>query len=499
LGGGDPPRYIQARPVSDFRLTQPLRDTAGQPLHNLTHGNHLPVTEPAARGPLRRFVNRLEIDQAVFYALCLRAWQFVAGPISVVLIGLFFTPETQGFYYTFASLMALQSFFELGFSIVIVNVSSHEWLHLRLDGEGRILGHSEALSRLASLVRLLFRWYGIAAALFLVLVGIGGAVFLARQATPAVAWHSPWVGLVLVQSGLLWSLPFTVLLEGCGQIAVVNRYRLYGAITANVAVWSSILLGAGLWAAVAVAAGRWLWDLVLVLIRYRRFWRSCQQAPASSRLAWKTDLWPMQWRLAVGGFVSYFAYSLFTPVMFEYHGPATAGQMGMTWQLVMMVQAVALAWVQARAPLFGRLVAQEDYRELDRVFFRLTWISFAVVAASATALGLVVWALYFGEFRLAHRLLAPLPSALFLLAIVGYHFPNCQAFYIRAHKRDPLFVLGVAASLLIGGGVWWFGSRSGPAGAAWAYLAIVACVVFPWQTVIWWQCRKTHCRTNSSC
>ncbi|HPM81134.1 MAG TPA: hypothetical protein PLF81_10555 [Candidatus Anammoximicrobium sp.] len=450
------------------------------------------MTEPAARGPLRRFVNRLEVDQAVFYALCLRGWQFLAGPVSVVLIGLFFTPETQGFYYTFASLMALQTFFELGFSIVVINVSSHEWLHLRLDEGGRIVGDMDALSRLASLVRLLFRWYGIAAFLFLVLVGLGGHIFLSRQADAAVAWRGAWVGLVVIQAGLLWSLPFTVLLEGCGQMAIVNRYRLYGAVTANAAVWTSILLGAGLWTAVAAAAGRWLWDLTLLLVRYRRFFQSCRQASTSSQLSWKTDLWPMQWRLAVGGVLSYFAFSLFTPVMFDYHGPAVAGQMGMTWQLVTVIQAVALAWVQARTPLFGRLIAKQDYRELDRVFFRLTWISLVVAVVGAAALSLAVWGLYACEFRLALRLLEPFPTALFLLAIVCYHVPNCQAFYLRAHKRESLFLLGVVASLLIGAGVWWFGSRHGPTGAAWAYLAIVVCVVSPWQSLIWWQCRREH-------
>jgi hypothetical protein len=435
-------------------------------------------------------VNRLEVDQAVFYALCLRGWQFLAGPVSVVLIGWYFSPETQGFYYTFASLMALQSFFELGFSIVVINVSSHEWLNLRLDEHGQIAGDGDALSRLASLARLLFRWYGIVALLFLVLVGSGGEVFLSRQAAPAVNWRGAWVWLVVIQSGMLWSLPFTVLLEGCGQMAIVNRYRLCGAVTANLAVWTSILLGAGLWAAVAVAAGRWAWDLILIAVRYRGFFLSLRHVPTTAHVAWKTDLWPMQWRLAIGGVVSYFAFSLFTPVMFDYHGPAVAGQMGMTWQLVTVVQAVALAWVQARTPLFGRLVAKQDYRELDRVFFRLTWISLAVVVAGAAALGLVVWGLYVCEFRLARRLLEPLPTALFLLAIVCYHFPNCQAFYLRAHKRDPLFMLSVVTSLLIGCGVWWFGGRYGPTGAASAYLAIVVCVVFPWQTAIWWQYRR---------
>jgi O-antigen/teichoic acid export membrane protein len=186
----------------------------------------------------------------------------------------------------------------------------------------------------------------------------------------------------------------------------------------------------------------------------------------------------------------YFAFALFTPVMFHYHGPSIAGQMGMTWQLMVMLQAVALAWVQARVPLFGRLIAKGDLKERDRVFFRLTWISLLVVSAGAALLWLAVCGLYYFDIRLATRMLAPLPTALFLLAIVVYHFPNCQALYIRAHKRELLLPVSVVSSVLIGGSVWWLGSQYGPVGAACGYLCIVALVVFPWQTRIWWRCQN---------
>jgi O-antigen/teichoic acid export membrane protein len=234
------------------------------------------------------------------------------------------------------------------------------------------------------------------------------------------------------------------------------------------------------------------WNVGLLAVRYRRFFRAFVQTPAGPRLSWRADLWPMQWRLAISGVFSYFACNLFTPVTFDYHGPAAAGQMGMTWQLVTMLQGVALAWVQTRAPLFGRLVAKREFRELDRVFFRLTGISLFLVCGGAVVLWLAVWGLHFLEVRLALRLLAPLPTALFLSAIVCYHLPNCQAFYVRAHKREPLLILSVVSSLLIGGAVWYFGRLWGPLGMAGSYLLIVACVVLPWQTCIWSQYRKQH-------
>ena len=450
------------------------------------------MNDVSSRGPLRRFVNRLEVDRAVFYSICLRIWQLLAGPISMVLIASYFSPEVQGYYYTFASLMALQSFFELGFSIVVINVSSHEWLHLKLVDRGFIVGDNASLSRLASLGRLLFRWYGVASCLFFVVVGTGGALFLSLKDFGTIPWHSPWMVLVLLTAGLLWVLPFVSLLEGCGQIAVVNRYRVYQAVTTNIVVWTCIVLGAELWTAVAASAARLAWDVVLVLVRYGRFFRTLVQSLGEARLHWRTDVWPMQWRLAVGGVFSYFAFALFTPLMFHYHGPSVAGQMGMTWQLMVMLQAVALAWVQARVPLLGRLIAKGDLKERDRVFFRLTWISLLVVSIGAVVLWLAVWGLYYLDIRLATRMLPPLPTALFLLAIVIFHFPSCQALYLRAHKREPLLAITVTASLLIGGAVWWFGSRTGPLGAACAYLVIVSCVVFPWQTLVWWRNRKSY-------
>ena len=450
------------------------------------------MNDTSRRGPLRRLVNRLEVDRAVFYTICLRGWQLAAGAVSVVLIGMYFSPELQGYYYTFASLMALQAFFELGLNIVVINVSSHEWAHLRLDATGRIEGDPDALSRLVSLGRLLFRWYAVAASLFIVIAGSGGAWFIASKHSSPIAWEAPWMALIVLTGGLLWTLPFNALLEGCGQIIVVNQFRFVQGVVANVAVWTTMLCGGGLWAAAAATGARLGVDLVFLLIRYRRFFEPFFRQPAGPLLRWREELWPMQWRLAVTGIFGFFATNLFTPVMWHYHGPATAGQMGMSWQLFFMLQMGALAWVQARAPLFGRLLAYEDYHELDRVFFRLTAISQVIVILGAVAILAGTWLLKYLNISLASRLLDPTTTGLFLAAVVLYHFPQCQTFYIRAHKRELLLGMAIVSASLIGLSVWWFGKNYGPTGAAAGFLAVIALVIVPWETAIWLRCRKEH-------
>ena len=88
------------------------------------------------RDILLGLAGRLGIDRGVFYALLARGWRAIGGLISILLIAKFLTPQTQGYSYTFQSLIALQVFTELGLLVVVVNFTSHEWAKLQLNEAG---------------------------------------------------------------------------------------------------------------------------------------------------------------------------------------------------------------------------------------------------------------------------------------------------------------------------------------------------------------------------
>jgi len=433
---------------------------------------------------------RLEINRAVFYAVLLRVWQLSAGAGTIFFMWLAFSEETQGYYYTFASLVAMQTFFELGLNIVVINVCSHEWAHLELDGTGAIRGDERARSRLISLGRLLFRWYGIASVLFMVVASAVGFYFLDAQPDVGVAWQSPWLVLAIVSGFLLWTLPFNAVLEGCNQVATVNRFRLIQAIVANISVWTVMLLGGGLWAAVAATTARLVCDLYLLLVRYRNFFAAFRRPPDAERVSWKAEVWPLQWRLAVGGVFSYFAFFLLTPVMISYHGAVVAGQMGMTWTVVTAIQAAAIAWVQTRVPRLGALIQERQFAELDRVFRRVTLLAaFAMMGASGT-----FWLMLYGmnvySFRIADRLLDPAATGIFLLAAFVQLLASSLVFYVRAHKQEPFLVVSVISNGLVGLTVWRLGSWYGPSGAAVGLLLVHTFFTLPAHRMIWMRCRR---------
>ena len=461
----------------------------------MTDQNASPAHEtPAAFLPrmgrrLRGLLSRAEVDRAVFFALLTRAWQLFAGPVTLLLIVRQFSQEEQGFYYTFASLVALQSFVELGLYLVIINIASHEWAQLSLDHAGRIVGDSDAASRLVSLGRLCFKWYGVAGIIFVVGVGIAGAIFFSQAPHPGIQWQVPWWSLVVLNGFLLWTIPFSSILEGCNQVVALNGFRLGQSIVGSLALWVMIALGGGLWATVVVAGVNLLCVLLLILILYRNFFALFLCPPTGACFHWRNEIMPMQWRLALSGLANYFAFGLFNPVMFHYQGAAIAGQMGVTWQVVSTLQSGAMAWLQPKVSRFGVLIAKREFAALDQLWFRVSRVSFVLLACGAMVAWLLVYGLNALQMPLSQRLLGPLATGLLLLAALLVHISYCQSTYLRAHKREPIAVASVTSALMIGVAVWWLGSRFGPVGAASGYLFVVALYLIPYETLIWRRCR----------
>jgi O-antigen/teichoic acid export membrane protein len=434
------------------------------------------------------WLRRAEIDRAVALSILARGWQILAAPLTLFLIARYMSPAMQGYYYTFSSLLALQSFVELGFSAVIVNITSHEWASLELDGAGRIRGSPDSLSRLISLGRLVFKWYAVASLIFVVGVGVAGTAFFAPASLGEVAWKAPWLSQVILAGLSLWLLPVTSLLEGCNQVASIQQFKLFQVVAASLGMWVALVLGAGLWAGVVWSGILLLRDVSLVLLRFQGFFKPFVKPPPGPRMSWRTEVWPMQWRLAVSGVFGYLAFSLFNPVMFRYHGATVAGQMGMTWALTNALQAVSGAWVQTKAPRFGMLIAKKDFGALDRFFWKTAGISIGVMAAGVLAIWFGVMGLRMIDHPLAHRILPPLPLGLFLLAAAVLQVSLCETVYLRAHRKEPIMGMSVVMGLAIGGSVWLLGRRFGPVGAAASYCAVVmACTL--WETWIWFRCR----------
>lgn len=439
---------------------------------------------------LARMKDLLELDKAVSLAIGIRLWQFLAGPVTLWLIGSRFSESEQGYFYTFSSILATQTFFELGLQGVLVNLTSHEWARVKQPFGFRDAELAQLQeTRLASLVRLTTRWYTVCAVAFVAVIGPTGFAALRTHGNVEL-WGLPWCVLILLTAIALWLAPLTAFLMGCNQVATVNSFRLAQAILGNLAVWGAIVGGAGLWTPVVAVIVQITVELCLVAVRYRRLFLSLFFAPVRRRMDWKSEVWPLQWRIGIQSVAYWFGFQAFTLVMFHHAGERAAGRMGMTWTILLAIQGISMAWLQTRVPRFGQLIARREYGDLDRQFFRVVLISTAVISAITLAFGATVTLLERYEWFLAGRMLKPLPTFLFGAGVVLNHLAMCAGTYVRAHNRDPFLFAATSSSLLMAGSVWVLGGMYGATGVSAAYLGVVAFYLLPFHGIIWKNARK---------
>lgn len=437
----------------------------------------------------RRILSWAEADRAVVFGVLNAFRGMVTGPVTALVIGAYFTPELQGYYFTFSSLLALQVFLELGLGQVIIQFASHEWASLNIDQDGHIVGSQDAQSRLVSLGRMAFGWYGVAGCLLTVGLSFTGYMFFAQSKQPPFDWIFPWLVLCVVTGLRFCIVPFWSLLEGANQVSRVYAYRLVEGVLTALIVWIAIVLDAGLWVPTLSTLVGLSLSAMFLIFRYRRFFSVFMSPSVGPRIQWRRELWPLQWKIALSWLSGYFSFSLFTPVMFHYHGAVVAGQMGMTWALAGAVSAVSSTWVYSKIPRLGIMVAKREFGVLDRLIVRLTVaaVSVACVMSLGIWIGLVL--LNSWGHPLASRVLSPLPAGLFLLATVLMQVSIPQSAYLRAHKKEPFLGLSLASGVLIAFATWFLASQLNVTAVAAGYLCVVSVMVLV-GTVIWNRCKS---------
>lgn len=392
------------------------------------------------------------LDAQVLPTLLLRGWQIIAGGVMVLLIPVWLGKVEQGYYYTFSSLLALQIFFELGMNQVILQLVSHDYAHIRTSNADVLEGDATRIGRLAALVGLLRRWYGIAAALFFVIVSAAGAWFFATKGDlPISDWGGAWLMLTLVSAANLYLSASVTVLEACGQVAGVARMRLVQSMCGSGLMWTALGFGAGLWAmplVPLVAAAYTVYWLRINGSTIKRLRHHAATNPTNININWRADIFPFQWRIAVSWISGYFIFQLFTPLAFARLGAVEAGRLGITMAVFGALLTVGMSWVNAKLPALAAHVSKNERTSLNTLFNSVVKRSMIFTTIVILTIIAIVAVMTRMEMAAVHRF-ASLPVVLCLSVVT---LANCFIFaaaaYMRAHKEEPMMWVSVITGLV---------------------------------------------------
>ncbi|MDN3582820.1 hypothetical protein [Mucilaginibacter flavus] len=421
------------------------------------------------------------IDGAIAFTILTRVIQAAGGVGSIFVIAKFLTPNEQGYYYTFASILAIQVFFELGLSGIITQYTAYEFAHLKWEN-GQLTGPGYYQSRLSSLLRFCVKWFGIVAIfLCFVLTALGYYFFKTYNQGVVVNWQNPWLLLCISTSLNLFIDPLLAFFDGLGEVKDMSKVRLIQKITNVLLLFLFFFLGFKLYSsAIASLVSISINYVQIVFSKRITFLKAIWLAKGADVINYYREIFPFQWKIALSWMSGYFMFQLFNPVLFASEGAVVAGQMGLTLQALNGITAICASWIATKIPLFSAYIAQKDYTTLDELFNKTLSSMKKVCILLLGIFNVGVLLLNYFNISYAHRFLPLLPTIILSVTCFVTQITYAWATYLRCHKKEPFLLQSIVMAVLCSISIFITSKVFGLMGIVIGYAFLITVVSLVW-------------------
>lgn len=399
---------------------------------------------------------RLGLDKSIVYSSGSRIVQALGGLFSVFFISKYLSDTEQGFYFTFASIIALQVFFELGLTNIITQYVAHEMSKLKWEDNGfRIIEDHFYKSRLASLLRFCFKWYSFLSFLLFFVLNFVGYIFFStfEDKSLDISWEIPWALVVIGTIAKLFQSPFMSFLKGLGKVEQMSEISFWQQLIILISTCVGLMLGWGLYVmGVGYVLSVVVWFLYVFKSDLFQIFLDLKRTKITARVNYKKEIFPFQWKISLSWISGYFIFQLFNPVLFATEGAVVAGQMGLTLSVLNAIQAFSMSWINTKVPLYSSLIAQGKYEKLNLIFNKTlrqqTFVSFILLASMFLVIIVLDFTqLSIGEGPIVNRFLTGIPLILLMFTIILNNYISSWATYCRCFKKEPFLMNSIVIGL----------------------------------------------------
>ena len=384
----------------------------------------------------------INLDEKVLIFLSSKFFSYISYPITLGLIIKFLTPEEQGYYYTFFTLLSLSMFLELGLGVILTNFSSHEFSKLRWH-KNLLTGNDNAVKRSLLLIKKTIQWFSAIAVIFFILMFFVGKYFFSDSNN--IYYLNAWIIFIAVFSpGLIFS-PFLSILQGFGKVKEVQTLIFYQVFLSIIAFWIGLVSNFNIYALIFQFAIQNLVSLLYITYKYHKLiFHSLIEA--NDLFSWRNEILPLQLKTGFTWLVSYLGINLLIPFSFKIFGPETAGQLGMSFRIAEITSVVCLAWTNTRVPLMGKMIASNEKDKFYTLYFN-TLKSILLIGFLFTGAIFAIFNLldYFSLNSFIQRVLS---LQYIMLITIGYYMfaiSNYLAMTIRSFKDEKMILPNVIA------------------------------------------------------
>lgn len=374
-------------------------------------------------------------------------WRLISGPLILVFIPLYLTPEAQGYWYAFMSLGALVVFADLGFTTILLQFSAHEFSRLDFGEKNILIGSRHSLERISTLFRFALKWALLVSAMVTPIILLAGFLILEDKKTD-IEWMPSWAiysvcSVIVFLNGVVLSF-----LEGCNSVGEIHRIRFRIGVITSTTMILLLFFGAELYAlAVSLAIGA-ITGTVNIVYRYRNLLAQLLSLGKRAKHQWNREIFPLLGRYAITFISGYATFSLFTVVAFKFYGVIEAGKVGFSIAICTAIFGIANIWITIIVPKINMFVANKNYASLDYTFKK--HLSAAVITYVLGIMTLFTVVIFLKDLLpIADRLVSIFSLAAIALVWLIQIIINACAVYLRAHKSEPLMITSVVGAIFV--------------------------------------------------
>lgn len=369
------------------------------------------------------------------------AWHIISGPVTLLLIPLFLSPEQQGYWYLFGSIAALKYFADLGFSNIILQFSAHEYAFLHFDDDGFLDGEKLNLLKLGSFLRFSIRWIITISALIFPIIYIIGLLFFYRDKVLSF-YFLPWTIYAIGSLFNFYNISILSFVEGLDKIALIQKIKLFAGILNTFIVVFMLICNGHIYALSFGLLLSSLFILFFIIKDLRNILKQLLDITKSYTYNWRKDVIPLFVKYALTWSSGYFSAQIYIPLMHYFHGPVYSGKVGITIALVSAIFTISNIWLYTIIPKINMYISKNIRRKLDILFKKRLMLS--LMTYIAIIIGLYIFISLFGKLWLIPKIIVrfmPIQSLIILFLAYFIHLIfNFWAVYVRGHKQEPYVI-----------------------------------------------------------
>lgn len=356
------------------------------------------------------------------------------GFLTSLLIVHYLSPEEQGYWYTFSSILGLAAFAEMGAGQILLRFVAKEQPQLDHSEEARI-----RLSNLFFFGGKLSAILSTGVSLIALLVGFW---WLPQTGEVGVDWKTAWLLAAVISGPTLFVGFANSFFEGMQLVTAANVRRVLSAWIALASMALAFVSGLGL---VAYALSRLVSNAYSILHLYlanKGRIKMLYALRAKPKIFnGREEFLPLQYKYALTWATGIFVNGLYAPLIFKFDGVIAAGEYGLSFGFLGIISGISGSLLVARRARMAALAGNGDYEGVIGNFRKILLIG--VVTFTSASLVLVALVQLNPSFinTYTSRMLSPSQMGLLALSQLLWLLVTIFTTTVRSFNIEPFIKL----------------------------------------------------------